>query len=158
MTYFVTKVYGKKLDNDYQKIDWHGMARGSWIMDTCVLKIAWLLRNLIFQTKHHAEELFIVDCDNSVLIRVKLSERSCQCVEKNATLDEVIEENCSLPDTIEFSHQHLNQPIRQSITKTCQSRFQFVFVDRSRIVGIKAPETVLPVGNVSRNDEIFVIF
>lgn len=76
-----------------------------------------LWQSLSLQAENHAEKLFVVDCDDSRLIGVVLSESRGQRVQKNAALNEVIEENCALSDTVKFTNKHINQPRRKAITE-----------------------------------------
>lgn len=80
------------------------------------LNVLWgkstVIHFLRLKREDHWKKLFIMDRYNAALIGVVLPETRCQCVEKNAALDEVVEEDGALTDAVEFPHQHLDQPIR----------------------------------------------
>lgn len=96
--------------------------------------------------------------DDAALVSVVLAERCCQCVEKDAALDEVVEEDGALADAIELSDQHFDQPVWQAVAEGRQCSFQFIFVDWTWTIGVETSEAVLPVGDVSGNHKKFVSF
>lgn len=105
-----------------------------------------------------------MDGDYAVLVGVVLSKSSGHGVEQDTTLNEVIEQNSSLPDAIELADEHLNQPIAETVSERDQRSLQFVLIDATRVVGVKAAEAVLPVGDVSKskqksrmNQQVFVV-
>lgn len=63
-------------------------------------------------------------------------------------MNEVIEQNSAATKAIEFANQNVDQVIGKSVSERCESGFQFVAIDVSRIVGIEGTKAILPVGDI----------
>lgn len=126
------------------------MAQGFTSIRSSCLWTRWSrsLEFLCLEGENHRQELLVVDCDDSVLVGVVLAERRGKSVEQNAALNEVIEQDRSLPNAVELSHQQLDQPVAESVTERSQCSFQLILVDGSTIVLVKAAEATLPIGDV----------
>lgn len=70
-------------------------------------------------------------------------------MQSDAALNEIVKQNRASSHSIVLSHEHIDQPVRETIAKRRQSSLQLVPVDAAAVVGVEATETVLPVGDVS---------
>lgn len=123
-------------------------------MDTCCVTIS---RVLCLQAEHHAEKLFIMDRNYSVLVGVILTKGWGKRVQQDAALDEVVEQNGALSDAIEFADQHFYEPVWESIAERSQSRLKLVLVNGSRAVGVETTKAILPIRDVSKMSHLFII-
>jgi len=82
------------------------------------------LDQLRLQAEDHAEELFIVYSDDSILVRIVLPEGGSQRVEHNAALNEVVKQYCSAAIAVKLAEHESDDVVTQPVAERCQCSCQ----------------------------------
>ena len=69
-------------------------------------------------------------------------------MKNDAALNEVVEVNGSISNTVEFAEKHVMGSVVETVTERGQRCFEFLSVDVSRVVPVEAAEAALPVRHV----------
>lgn len=93
-------------------------------------------------TENEGQEVLISDRNDTVLIRVMITECRSHCLQSHTQLDKSIEVNGPMSLPVKLAHNRRIELIRETVAKSGKCSLEFRQVDVPGVVTIEAAEAV----------------